>query len=86
MLKKIEFNAYSFQKWVGIEKILIKLNGQYNEIWEKVSNIIKKEFCSNLVCNEKYLKTKIKSYNEKINTIFTIIKYQKKVLNVFAYQ
>ena len=37
----------------------------------KVSKIIQKEFDSNPVCNEKYIKkTKIKSYNGKINTTF----------------
>ena len=45
-----------------------KLLEKYNEIWEKVSNIIYKEFDSNPVYNEKYIKTKIKSYNGKINT------------------
>ena len=28
----------------------------YNEIWEKVSNIIKKEFNSDILHNRKYLK------------------------------
>ena len=37
---------------------------------EKVKNILKKEFVSEPVYNEKYLKTKVKSYNEKINTNF----------------
>ena len=41
-----------------------------NEIWEKVKNILKKEFDSEPVYNEKYLKAKIKSYNGKINTNF----------------
>ena len=37
----------------------------------KVSKIIQKEFDSNPVCNVKYIKkTKIKSYNGKINTTF----------------
>ena len=40
------------------------------EIWKKVSNNIKKEFDSKCVYNKKYLKTKIKSYNGKINTNF----------------
>ena len=35
-----------------------KLLEKYNEIWEKVSNIIYKEFDSNPVYNEKYIKTK----------------------------
>ena len=48
-----------------------KLLEKYNEIWKKVSNIIKKrEFDSNPVYNEKYIKTKIKSYNGKINKSF----------------
>ena len=41
-----------------------------NEIWKKVKNSIKKEFDSEPVYNEKYLKAKIKSYNGKINTNF----------------
>ena len=40
---------------------------KYNEIWKKVSNIIKKEFNSKPVYNKKYLRTKIKSYNGKIS-------------------
>ena len=43
-------------------------------------------FGSESVYNEKYLKTKIESYMEKSTQIFRIIKYQKKVFNVFAYQ
>ena len=48
------------------EKVLEK----YNEIWKKVNNIIKIEFGSKPVYNEKYIKNKIKSYNGKINTNF----------------
>ena len=44
-----------------------KLLEKYNEIWEKVKNPIKKEFDSEPVYNEKYLKAKIKSYNGKID-------------------
>ena len=38
------------------------------EIMRKVKNILKKEFDSEPVYNEKYLKAKIKSYYGKINT------------------
>ena len=37
---------------------------------KKVSNIIKKEFDCKPVYNERYLKTKLKSYNGKINPNF----------------
>ena len=43
---------------------------KYNEIWRKVSNIIKQEFDSKPVYNGKYLKLKLKSYNGRINTNF----------------
>ena len=43
---------------------------KYNKIWKKVKNSIKKEFESKPVCNEKYLKAKIKFYNGKISTNF----------------
>ena len=33
---------------------------KYNEIWKKVKNSIKKEFDSEPVHNEKYLKAKVK--------------------------
>ena len=42
VLKKLDLYAYSFQKWVHIEEILMsflikdeKLLEKYNEIWEK---------------------------------------------------
>ena len=43
---------------------------KYNEICEKVKNSTKKQFDSEPVYNEKYLKAKVKSYNWKINTNF----------------
>ena len=36
---------------------------KYIEIWGKVNNIIKKEFDSEPVYNEKYVKAEIKPYN-----------------------
>ena len=38
----------------------------YNAIWEKVKNSIKKEFDSEPVYNQKYLKAKINFHNNKI--------------------
>ena len=44
-----------------------------------------KRFGGEPIYNEKYLKAKIKSYHGKIkNQISTIIKYQKKVLDLFV--
>ena len=58
---------------------------KYNKIWDKVSNIIKKEFDRKQVYSEKNLKSTIKSYYNKILSkaksiqIF-IMEYLKKVL------
>ena len=57
-------------KYVSFLKKDDELLKKYNEIWGKVKNSIKKEFNSEPVNNEKYLKAKIKSYNGKITTNF----------------
>ena len=92
MLKKLDRYAYIFQKWQRIEETLLKLNiciflrkddellKKYNKIWKNTAD---KEFDRDPVYKEKNLKAKMQSYNGKINTI---IKYQNKVFNVFAYQ
>ena len=51
---------------------------KYNEIWEKVKNSLKKEFDSEPVYDEQFLKAKIKSYNGKIDTHFHDNKIQIK--------
>ena len=43
---------------------------KHDKTWGKVSNSIRKEFDGEPVYNQKYLKTKIKSYEDKINTYF----------------
>ena len=57
-----------------------KLLEKYNEIWKKVSKIIKKGCDSNLVYNGKYLKNKLKVYDKKINTDFHGNKMPKKYI------
>ena len=78
---KWDFNKTKYTSFLIKDE---KLSEKYNEIWKKVSSIIIKEFDSKPVYYEKYLKTKTKSYNGRINTIFKIMKYQKKALNVFV--
>ena len=95
MLKMLNFYAYSFQKWVPkIEEILIKLKAcvfwekvkklseKWNQIWKNVSSIIKEEFDSKPVYNEKCIKTKTKSYNGKVNTNFHNNKITKEDVKV----
>ena len=48
----------------------LELLEKYNGIWDKVSDTIKKRFDTKPVHNGKHLRTKIKSYEEKISTNF----------------
>ena len=61
------FDKTKFMSFLIKDEQLLEKN---NEIWRKVSNIIKKEFDSKSVSNENYLKTEIKSYDGEINTNF----------------
>ena len=40
-----------------------KLLKKYNTVWDKLNNLVKKEFNSELVYNDKYTKDKIRLYN-----------------------
>ena len=45
---------------------------KYKKIWEKISSLLNKKFDSDSVYgdNDKYIKTKVKQYGEKITTNF----------------
>ena len=63
-------NYFNETKYISF---FIKNDGlleKYTEIWDNVSNSIKKGFGSQLVYNEKHLQTKIKSYERNITTYF----------------
>ena len=45
------------------EKDEQRIAKKYNTIWNKVNNLLKREFDSEPVCNDKYIKAKISLYN-----------------------
>ena len=55
------------------DSILVK----YNDIWNKIKNKLNMKFHSKPDCNEKYLRTKVKTYNGVVNTIFWINRMPK---------
>ena len=68
-------NAYAkqFDKNNKYMNLLVndkKMLEKYSEIWNKIKSLIKKEFNSEPVYNDKYIKTKIKIYNDKVYTNF----------------
>ena len=84
MLKKLDFKIRRDIDQSKYISFLIKddeLQENIIEFGKKVENNITKEFGSEPVYNEKYLKAKIKSCNGKINTYF----HNNKVLNLFVH-
>ena len=71
--KYFDKNSKCINLLVNDKKILEK----YFEIWNKIKSLIKKEFNSEPVYNDKYIKIKIKIYNDKVYTNFQHNKMQK---------
>ena len=73
-VKHFDSNKTMYFK-VGDNKLLKK----YNKIWEKISNLMNIEFDSEPVYgdNDKYIKTKIKMYEDRVNTNFQSKKVPK---------
>ena len=78
-----DFNEANYMSFLTKDDELLE---KYNEIWEKVENSIMKGFDNEPVYNDKYLKSKIKSYNGRIKANFDNNKIPKKSLNLFVYQ
>ena len=62
---------------------------RYATVWEKISDLINKKFDSDLVHNNKYINTKIRSCNMILKQIFMIvikkiINYQRKTNHISA--
>ena len=64
--KYFDKNSKYMNHLVKDEKILKK----YLKIWNKIKSLIKKELNSEPVYNDKYIKTKIKIYNDRVYTNF----------------
>ena len=68
-------NAYTkyFEKDNKYINVLVnnkEILKKYSKIWNKIKSLIKKEFNSEPVYNDKYIKTKIKIYNNRVYTNF----------------
>ena len=48
---------------------------KYARIWNKIKKSLNMKFHSQLIHDDKYIKTKIKTFDETINTLFLIIEF-----------
>ena len=44
---------------------------KYREIWHKIKGFLNAKFHSHPIYDEKYIKTKVKTFNNSINTLFS---------------
>ena len=65
-IKYFDKNSKYMNLLANDEKILKK----YSDIWNEIKNLIKKEFNSEPVYNDKDTRTKIKNQNHKVNKNF----------------
>ena len=59
---------------------------KYNEIWNKIKSMLKVKFHSQPIYDDKYIKTKVKTFNNTINTLSQEMKSQKKEFIMLVYQ
>ena len=91
----LDHYIYFFHKRLAILINLIKdiqLLKNYNKIWEKIEKLMKIDFNTKTTYgdDDKYIKTKIKTYKDSITTNFYnkkgSKKYQKKQYHINVYQ
>ena len=58
---------------------------EHNEIWNKIKKILNIRFHSQTIYDEKYIKTKVKTFNGVVNTVFQTMKFQKKKVITLGY-
>ena len=44
---------------------------KYNQIWNKIKELLGVKFCSEPIYDDKYMKTKVKTFSSVINTLFS---------------
>ena len=83
-------NAYAkyfdeINKYMNLLVYDRKILEKYNKIWNKIKSLLKKELNSEPVYNDKYIKTKIKIYDNRVYTNFqnNKIPKDKRILFVF---
>ena len=59
----------------GSKNMSFKIEGEgfylkYTEIWNKIKSILNVKLHGQLIYDEKYIKTKVKTFNSMINTLF----------------
>ena len=64
------------------ESVYIK----YTEIWNKIKNKLHLRFHSQPIYYDKYIKTKIKTFNNMINTLFSGIEIPKERIHYVCIQ
>ena len=54
---------------------------KYNEIWNKIKNMLNVKFHSQPIYDDKYIKSKVKTFNSMINTLFSGDEIPKEKIN-----
>ena len=66
-IKYFEIGSKNMSFKIEDEDVYLK----YNEIWNKIKSILNVKYHSQPIYDEKYIKTKVKTFNSMINTMFS---------------
>ena len=69
-------NIYIFK--IEDQRVYLK----YTESWNKIKNSLNSKFYSEPIYDDKYLKTKVKTFSSMINTLFSGNEIPKKLLHL----
>ena len=57
---------------------------KYTEIWNKIKDILNVKFHSQPIYDDKYIKTKVKTFNNMINILFSGDEIPKERIHMFV--
>ena len=59
---------------------------KYTGIWNKIEKLLGVKLHSQPIYDDAYIKTKVKTFNGMVNTLFQAMKFQKKEIITFVLQ
>ena len=74
-----------------VEKISFKIEDEsvyskYTDIWKKIKKSLNARFHSQPIYDDKYIKTKVKTFSSMVNTHFRVMKFREKEIITFVLQ
>ena len=81
-IKYFENGGKNMSSKIEDESVYLK----YNEMWNKIKSVLNVKLHSQLIHDGKYIKTKVNTFNDTVNTLFSGNEISRKKCTVFVFQ